>query len=72
MQHRIYIITMPKWREESTVIKYWTRKPAGQTPNWDLMSNAKILFRSSTSFICVDCNALLSLGLVPVPVNSFP
>ena len=34
--------------------------------------DVKMLFRSPTSFSSVDCNRLLSLGLVLLPVSGFP
>ena len=39
---------------------------------WISMSDVKVLFRSPTPFSFVDCNTLLSLGLVPFFVSSFP
>jgi hypothetical protein len=36
------------------------------------MSDVKALFRSPTPFIFVAWNTLLSLGLVPLPISSFP
>lgn len=36
------------------------------------MSDVKVLFRSPTSFIFVECNTLLSLGLFLLPVSSSP
>ena len=36
------------------------------------MSDVKMFFRSPTPFSFVDCNTLLSLGLVPLPVSSSP
>jgi hypothetical protein len=49
------------------------RKPAEPSPNSaSPMSDVKAFFRSPTPFSFVDCNILLSLGLVPFFVSSFP
>lgn len=61
--HSTYLIVIPKARQE----------PAGQTPNsaspW-LMSKWSSALHSFSIF--VDCTKLLSPGLVPFPVISFP
>jgi hypothetical protein len=70
--------TLPSWRGGGWA--QWgnnrpkqDQSPAGQTPNSlspCLMPRG--LFRSLTPFSFVDCNTLLSLGLIPLPVSSFP
>ena len=36
------------------------------------MSEVKMFFRSPTPFYIVNCNTLLSLGMIPLPVSIFP
>ena len=58
------------------VRKYWTK--ARLKTSWAnsklciSMSDVKALFSSLIPFSFVDCNTLLSLGLVPLSVSSFP
>jgi hypothetical protein len=69
-------ITIPKHREGSIVMKYWTK--ARLKTSWAnskpciAMTDVKMLFGSPTHFNFVGCNTILSFGLVPLPVSSFP
>jgi hypothetical protein len=58
------------------VRKYWTKarpRPTGKILNLAIsVSNLKVLFISSSSISFVDYNTLLSLGLVLLPISSFP
>lgn len=50
------------------VMKYWTKarlKPRGQIPKSVSVSDVRALLRSLIPFSFVDCNTLISLGLVP-------
>ena len=62
--------------KRSIVRKHWTQ--AKQKSSWEnsklciLMCDVKALFRCPISFNFVDCNTLLFLGLIQLPVNSSP
>ena len=69
--------TLPIYNVKGSMAgKYWTK--ARLKTSWAnsklciSMSDVKVLFRSPTPFSFVDCNTLLSLGLVPLPIISFP
>ena len=68
--------TLQRWRKENLVREYWTK--ARWKTSWEnsklciSMFDVRILFRSPTLFSVVNCNTLLSLGLVPRPVSSSP
>lgn len=69
-------ITILKYRDESIVRKCLTKaRPKNRWANVKLhinMINVKTLFRCPTAFSFVDSNTPLSLGLAPLPDNSFP
>lgn len=49
-----------------------TKNQLGKIPNSASLSDIKILFRSPTPFRLAEGNALLSLGLDPLPISSSP
>jgi hypothetical protein len=51
------------------VRKYWTKTHLGKLQTLYLYFWCQMFFRSSTPFSFSDCNILLSLGLVPLPVS---
>lgn len=72
--HRVYTV-VPKHRERSMHSEEIQDKSKTSWINCKLcvsMSDVKTLFKSPTPFSFVDCDILLSLGLVLLPASSFP
>jgi hypothetical protein len=69
--HRIYI-TIPKYHGEEILDQSKTENKLDKLQALHPMSEVKVLYRSPILFIFVNYNKLLPLGLVPLPVSSFP